>query len=306
MESMQINVLNIINFFLLCLIGIAGFIQLWDFYFGNFPWYSKNKTLKRRKEIQYIINRTFEKDYKMLVDYEEERVKLLCVQWGLKTEDFQDVKLQILRFRRLPMKTSDQIRKKMIEILTINNRTLIDQRYSATRIYNKVDFYINLTDIMYSDEVREELATMMISQIHENFSEDNLSDNNKGKVRIIVPTDGNLLLGIEVSKRLHLPVVKMRNEERVTRGQFWDGILEPNSRVIIIHDVLVTAKQIVDSIRKLPNNTQVMGVFCLVQRTDTIGKKILHDKGHKSWFLIELDDKQLEQIVKQKNGELYE
>ena len=119
--------------------------------------------------------------------------------------------------------------------------------------------------------------------------------------RLIVPYDSNFLLGVEVSKRLGKPMVKMRFERgKIITAQPWEGQLNPTDRVIIIHDVLVKADQIIHTLEQLPRTCEVLGVYCLITRKEWKGLERLEQKGVTVEQIVCLNDNDISTIREEK------
>ncbi|EDK34214.1 Hypothetical protein CKL_2202 [Clostridium kluyveri DSM 555] len=145
-------------------------------------------------------------------------------------------------------------------------------------------YYINFVDIMYSS-LNRDICSMLAA-----FIKEKLGKNINKVEKIVVSENGNFLLGLGVSEELNKAFVKMLPEPRIIKKQYWEGTFKSDENIIIVHDVLVTAKQIIESIEHFPSPHKNIGIFCLVNRTDHEGKKELNNKGIEVFAILELSD----------------
>lgn len=165
---------------------------------------------------------------------------------------------------------------------------------SSKLTHGQVKYFVNFIDTMFLPGYCSEISSVLAFLIKENATIESFD-------KIIIPHDSNFMLGIEVGKRLGRPVVKMRYEKgRVEQEQCWDGELKRTDRVIIVHDVLVTADQIIHAIDKIPNTCHVVGLFCLLERKEWGGLEKLIKKGVTVHSILSLDDHDIKAITEDK------
>lgn len=171
-----------------------------------------------------------------------------------------------------------------------------------------LNYFIRLFDLMYDEDNAKTIISSMITFIsHTLDSEGKFSQKNLNSIDVVVtPNNGNYLLGYQVSKELRkwtTPHIKMIAREKIVGNNYYEGtipksVLERGPRMIIVHDVLATGKQIVESIeeiRKCIPNSKIIGVFSLVYRVDGEAKKqIVEDLKVKMYNLIEYTEAQIE------------
>ena len=82
------------------------------------------------------------------------------------------------------------------------------------------------------------------------------------------------------------------------KGKPWEGQLNATDKVIIIHDVLVSADQIIDAVDKLSSKCKckILGVYCLVTRKEWKGAIRLEERGIRVHQIICLDDDDIRNI----------
>lgn len=288
---------KVISNLILCFLALITLFEVIDQRGGNIPWFSYNKRKREREFLEEVKRKTsenikdiYEREYQFLIDHEKERIGSFLVQLGLKRDQFTEVKLKILEFQRLPMTDISAIKSKL-EKLCIDSLVMVDQRKFLQRKYNEVGYYLNFVDIMYSPCSRD------ISYMLANLIQTTLRDKIDHVDRVVVTTEGNFLLGLKISELLRIPMVKMRRTERILEKQFWDGNFESNEKVIIVHDALVTAKQVTESINLFPYNVDVIGLFCLVRRTEWDGKEKLNEMGIETHSVIDICDADIEKLM---------
>ena len=289
-------ILEVIGQLTLVFLGIMGLLQLFHLYGINVPFYSKIVNKKGDDRVRLYINEFFNNDYRFLLDYEAERIRLLLVQLGLKTDQFNKLKLKILKLQQLPIDSIDSIKKSLFKICLDQDLVLINQKKWPQKRYKEVNYFVNLSDIMFDANIGKLLGSMMTCLINSNLS---LSLLNKIDY-IVVSVDGNFLLGLEVAQKLGKPLVKMRHNEKIIEKEYWEGKFKPNSNVIIVHDVLVTGKQIVESINKFPPNVKIHGLFNLVDRKEWDSRNYFIQYGLgdlKIYSILKISDNDIENGV---------
>ena len=243
------------------LIDVASYYN-WSIFVPDFFEAAKNK--KRAQEIKELVNTYIREDINFFQDYSEERICFLISQLGINTDQLDQIRYELIKMRCIPLKTIDDAAEKLKKLVINDYPIIIDQnKIDSSKIcYHRVRYYINLTDIMYLPDYARELSAILAFLITENCD---LSSVNK----LIVPYDSNFLLAVEVGKRLGKSVVKMRQHNgKILTEKCWDGNLDNNEKVIIIHDVLVSGEQIIDAINKIPDSCSIVGFFCLIVRKE--------------------------------------
>lgn len=262
----------------LTIMAFFGLVEIATYY--NFSilvpdFYAKSKDRKKRDDLKQYIELYFHEEVNFLEDYSEERIGYLISQLGISIEQFDRIRFELIRMRSLPLKNMDDAREKMCCCISNGDFpfVIVQQRYDAARLcYNKVDYYINFTDPVFSPAYCRELSSILAFLIEEKCPDIGGID------RIAIPYDGNLLLGLEVGKKLNIPVIKMRHDKgKILSDQPWEGILKNRDRIIIVNDVLVTAEQILNTVEKLPDSCDLLGSFFLVARKEWDGVKKLRE-----------------------------
>jgi len=302
------NILNnLLSFFALItllLLGSLAIIDLLDRYGIEIYFYSKKKDIEIKKRVEETISHFYEKEYEFLKEISCDRISYLLDQLGLNADQFEEIKYQIIKLRQMSVRTMEQSKEFMHDLCTSNKSlttrvlTNTDKMKSDKCVYKRVKYYINLSDICYEEVIKNKLARCLLGLIHENLKKDV-----KEIDYIVIPEQSNLLLGIEVGILLKKPVVKILEHPRMNIDQYWDGNFNKNSNIIIIHDVLVTGEQVEKCVSRLKkeNINKNYGAFCLIDRIDCEGKEYLKKWDIKTYSVLELSDKMIEENIKNNN-----
>lgn len=293
------NVSTLIEKTILIMLSFVGLIEIanycnWHILVPDFFAYSKKK--ERQTEIQMYMTEYFRNDIKFIHDYSEERIQFILSQMGITTSQLEKIRLSIIKMRCMPLKTLSDAAKKINYYVKNDYPLVITQKDidAAKLCYHDVNYYINFTDAMFLPEYAQEIGSLLSFLIKEKV------DLNKVD-RLVVPYDSNFLLGVEVSKRLGKPMVKMRAKQgKIITAQPWEGQLNPKDRVIIVHDVLVKADQIIHTLNQLPQTCEVLGVYCLITRKEWDGLLKLQRKRINVEQIACLNDEDISQIREEK------
>jgi len=274
---------------ILLMLSFVGLIEIsdligWNFFVPDFFIYEKKQ--KSKEEAQNYLREIFNEDINFIREYDQVRIDYLLSQLGISIEQLDQIRIDLITMRCIPLRDIEDAKKKLEYLAKCDYPIVIDQRKmdNSKLSYTKVDYFINLVDIMFVRQYARELASILSFLVKENANLPSIDN-------IIVPYDSNFLLGVEVGKRLGKPVVKVRKEDgRIETEKRWEGNLKTSDRVIIIHDVLVTAEQIIESTMLIPETCHIIGLYCLVVRKEWDGLVKLMHKGIPVHRIIDLDD----------------
>ena len=170
---------------------------------------------------------------------------------------------------------------------------LIDQSKDDNEkyTYGKVQYYVNFNDLMYSKSFAEEISHVLTFFIREKEKEI------KKITKVIIPYDGNFILGFEVGQNLGKSLIKIRPKDgKIEKDKPWEGTLDFSDQVIIIHDVLVTGDQILEAINKIRKKCKkIIGIYCLIRRKD-FPQNLEKLKGFKVESILEVNDDDIKTI----------
>lgn len=268
------------------LVDVSSYMN-WNILVPDFFEAAKEK--KHAKDVQICIEEYIKKDVNFLQDYSEERIDFILSQLGINKNQFDRIKLELIRMRCIPLKNMEDAKEKIRNLLICNYPIIInqDEMDSAKICYNRVKYYINIMDVMFIPDYASELSSILSFLITEKIDLSTID-------KLVIPHDSNFLLGVEVGKRLGKSVVKMRYKKgKIETKKCWDGNLDSTDRVIIIHDVLVSGEQIIDTVNKLPVSCNVVGFFCLITRKEWNGKQKIKERNIPCYEVLEIDDEDI-------------
>lgn len=290
LESFNIDAM--INQTMLLMISFVGFINMaylldWSIVVPDF--YEARWKQRQETYAQNYMRAYFEEDKNFIQNYGKERIAFLVSQLGVNSEQLDEIRLGIIRMRSMPLCKLEDAREKIAYLLKQSAPSVvIDQRKidSAALSYTDVQYYVNFTDMMFLPDFASELSSILSFLITETTKEELKSID-----KIVIPHDSNFLLGVEVGKKLGKPVVKMRHTKgKIISDQCWEGNLGGLEKVIIIHDVLVSGGQIINTLGKLFKTCTVVGLFCLIVRKGHEGLECIERKKIPVYRIIDLDD----------------
>ncbi len=276
------------------LIILFGVVGLFEFAYDNgltlmIPISFVNYKEKNiRKQMKYYIESYLEEELHIINQYNNERISFFLSQLGLSQYDFELVKEQLVSIKMMPLSSISDAEEKMIKILSSGNILFKQDKCESKKlVYKKVKYYVNFIDIMYIREYNDELSDCLIMLLRETLHLE-LNDINK----IIIPHSGNRMLGVSIGQKLGKAIINVTEKAHIFEDQCWEGHFDESRKNcgVVIHDVLVTGEQIIESIDKVKEHCIVKYVFCLINRIDCCGKKTLEDKGFKVFSLVNLSD----------------
>lgn len=211
----------------------------------------------------------YENDIEFIREYEKERIGFVLQSLGLDEAQFHHISYELVKARAMSAQNEEELVEKARKII-FQKKYIIDQStvVRCDRVYQEVGYFINLYTALYDSNLCSEISRIMASYILLRLREAQIDINDIDY--IVVPLGGNLLFGLEVGKILRKRVVSILNQERILRGEFWDGNYEclpgHTNHIILINDVLVTGDRFYKSVALLPTNTyNIRGLFCLVK-----------------------------------------
>lgn len=296
--------LGIITLIVLAVITILDILDKYGFNVLLFS-YSKNCDKKELKKIESIITSYFKYEQDLLLSYSKQRINHFLVQLGLTNKQFKDITFETLKLRHEKFKTESDAKNKLFKIC-LSNKVLIPLKSGKPSDLDntyKVDYYINLVDITHEEftcneeSLLNDMSRMLNDLIIKTIGYEAINEIDK----IIIPPNSNILLGLKLGQILNIPVVRMLEKSRLLKSKFWDGDLESTDTVVIIHDVLVSAKQIVSCVENFPkalDKSNIKGIFCLVNREDCDGKDLLEKQGYTVKSIIDLNDNKIENAIR--------
>ena len=313
MEEWSDNMMQIVGDFCIYLLGIIG---LFEFCYDNgliflvpnsFANYKEKRLEKQTKDYIYTF---LDKETDFLHEHEHLRAGELMSIIGLSTHDHSLVKSEVIRARLRPMYDIDTARQKLEDILFHSD--VIRDLHQDSEVSQNPDFrfYIRFPDLMHDPALR-----ILISKIMATFVYHILGNRANGAPFgvsdldiVMTPTHGNFLLGFDVNAILGKHYIKMIPKTKVFGDNYYEGIIPEKSssdgiNVILVHDVLVSGGQIIESIdeiRTVFGNCNIC-VFSLVYRNFGDSLTMLQRKydNVKFYNLIEYSEDDIDEKRKQ-------
>lgn len=289
-----------VAFVLFGVVGIYEFSYINGLRFLVPPAFIKYKEINYLKQAEKMMEMYYKRDIKFIQEYEKERTEFLLQALGIEEKQFRYINYEIIKARTKPDRDIYQLKCKAKAVI-LQKDFIINQSSleSSKRVYDKVDYFLNLYTALYDAELCKCIGSIMsrylILSLKERIAEVDY---------IVIPKGSNFLLGLEVGKNLHIPVISILEEERIFKNMFFDGNYneKKTNHIVVIHDVLVTGKRIYESIEKLPADSySLIGIYSLLKyKNDNF--KPLDDfeehgiKGEKVNWLFEIDETILKEI----------
>jgi len=299
-----VDIFQIISYLILGVIAYVGFLEILflcrltpflpEFYLNS------HKNICINSEINKIASSSIEK-FASLLNITADEFRLLLSIKEEECSSFVKIKSSALEVQK-KVETSVKNMLNSPIILTDSNKLI-------STSMSEVNYYINFLDVMYDPMFSEDIVSIMCDFIKLKLEPERLSK----VLYIIVPYDSNLLLGVGVAKKLNKKAIKVLKEipsyhlEKNWEGTSIDDFNEVNS--IIIHDVLYTGRQIIESCKILYKNIKKVEkdsfssflFFSLCARKSDVPEKNGIERLTKAGFLIyyalEFDDKYINEIL---------
>lgn len=293
---------------ILVMLAFVGLLEIfhyvgWDIFVPEFM--LKREKHERMEELQKCVDEVVTQSMKVVVaqsidaylgreanfiqDFAEEKIDYILSQLGITAKQFERIRIELIKMRCLPLVNLDDAAAKIKQFIRAKEPLVTDlgKIDSSKCTYSRVQYYLNFNDAMFFSSISRELVSIMHLLISEKMDL-------AGFDKIVIPSDSNFVLGLEVGKLLGKPVVHIRHDKgRIEKEKCWDGKLSPTDRVVIVHDVLVTSDQIIHTLNKLPKSCQVMGVCCLVVRKEWDGVAKLNSRQIKVERVLDLNDEDI-------------
>lgn len=234
-----------------------------------------------------LLESYFKQDHIFAKSCDQARVNYILSQLGIKQRQYDDLLDGLARMRVMDLNEVDDVEERIKHLLRTAKDVVIKQDVEpADRANSRVKYYIDFISITRDKLYREELAKTFAYYIKHSAPIEY-----KEVTKIVIPSDGNFLLGAVTGEILELPQVFIKSGTKGARSVLdpWDGKLEAKDRIIIVYDVLATGSQIVDAIEKIKKRhptIEILGAFCIVCRRDMEGKKIVTGQNCKVYSIL--------------------
>lgn len=229
------------------------------------PIYGVLRERRDTKAAEIMMKTYYENDKEFLQNFEKERFDSILKALKIDVRQYKILSYELIRARSMPDETIEQLQEKA-KIIALNEEFVINlSNFQDSRVYSDVNYFVNLYNAAYIDDIRNSLGKIMAQYINLK-----MKPNIQEIDYIVIPHNSNLLLGLTVGKLLGKPIIYIQDKPRIIKEQYWDGdyklILGHTNQIIILHDVLVTGNRIADAVNKLtPDTFDIRGFFCVVK-----------------------------------------
>lgn len=239
-----------------------------------------------------LLEAYFKQDHIFAKSCDQSRINYILHQLGIKKRQYDDLLDGLARMRAMDLSNQEAAINRIKQVLKKAPNVVVCQDVEPADRTNQIKYYIDFISIVRDKQYREEISKTFAFYIKTIFP----MDEYKRITKIVIPSDGNFLLGYETGEILELPQVFIKSGTKGQRSVLepWDGKLEAEDCVIIVYDVLATGEQILDAIEKINKRyptVEVLGAICIVCRTDPTlrGKEVVQNKCT-IYSMVELND----------------
>jgi orotate phosphoribosyltransferase len=152
----------------------------------------------------------------------------------------------------------------------------------------RVKYFVDLLSAVTTGEGKRLLERCVLRWIRLNF--DALPD------KIAVPKLGNVILAESVASWLAVPLVIVRQESNlfIRGGHPLEGKLASDDRVLLLDDVASDGEFLARCVSHIEDfSAKVVGVLCVVNRTDANAERVLGIKGIKLMSILQMSDEDM-------------
>ena len=299
-NNIIILITEYIGIFVTILLGVVG---IFEFAYDNgLPFivphtFSEYKEKRYREQTKQYLKDFFVAEAEYFSQHSNSRISYFLNQLDLSRNEFDILRMNIYSIKLMPLHSLEDAQDKLTTIIKSGNIIINQENHpSEALVYHEVKYFINFRDIMYVDDYQKELSSCLALLIKSNI-------NPQGINRIIVPEKSDDQLGLCISHLLYIPLIKVTQTPFILKDRCWYGNFSSSKNSsIIVHDVLVSGHQIIDSIEKIKAHTSVVAIFCLINRLCDPEKKTQFQQDLKRilgqeipvYSLIELTDEDIE------------
>jgi len=286
-------VLSLVADFTILILGVVGVFEFC--YDNNITFLVPDSFINRKEKkqlelIEDILHEYLSNEEKTYNELQMDRTAFVLNQLGLSKDEFNRISLDIVKARLKPTTSEIKSLQDKLEDIIFSNDIIFDLENTAS--YSPgLRFYVKFHDLMHNKLLAEQLCNIMAGLIYNNLKE-KMNDVSA----IVVPHSSNYLLGLGTAGILGKNFIKVIPPEKAIANYNWEGNLgnaHGKHHVIIVHDVLLTSKQVIESIERLPDNCVVDGIFCLLYRKGHNGKEKLKQLGYDVYSLLEYTEDDL-------------
>lgn len=310
-ESLAQAWLQIAGYFSFAFVGIIGLFDfLEDNGFSLFvpSYYSNNKEKRTKALFKETIQDFLDSETTFMQRYHENTAKVILTELGLGSQDPRFLRSKLLEAHYVGITDLESAKTRLEEILFSSSNIIIDlTAQGGIQRDNNLRYYMRIGDLMRELSLRDRIIDCMEKLIRCTFNSEELSKINV----MITPTNGNYLLGLETCDRFsHCHFIKLIPPNSVVGDNFYEGtipesVFREGVRILILHDVLATGRQIVDSVNSIKNhfrklnikNYSIEGVVSLVYRSSGEAKELPELKGYRLVNLLSYSEDEIKEKI---------
>ena len=295
------NVTNVL-ILILSLLSIFDLLDMYGIEVKLFN-YSKSRRRKEREDVISTIEEYLDCEQMLIRSNTQQYIDFALMEMGLKPAQKEELfaKIHDLKNANCPIQSVSDMEKQLRDLLSHKKVVVYLDRADKNRhvIYPDLKYYINLNDAIYDNIIRNQVVRIFQFYINTVLGEHMLSIHDIDG--IVIPTESNVLLEIEVAKLLEVqPIIMLNKARRIYEDQYWNGTIQDGDRLIIIHDVIYSGDNIVNCIEHLPRSCSIVGVISLFNRTDIykekMGRALIGKTGVPVHCAMDIDDNLIEQL----------
>lgn len=304
------GVLTILTLFFVCMLDL---LYEHNLMFAVPNSYIQHKEQRKRAAIKRIMFAVLDAQSKYFSMHDEEiiRRELALID---KNTDYTLSSMRAVELRNSGLFSIEDAKQKLKDLVFKSD---IVQDISATpeaHLTPGLRYYIRFPDLMYDEHSRalvtniastyiahlydDEAPMKQLSEAARSFISSPVLDNLDV---IATPNNGNYLLGYDISKLLRKDHIKIITPEKIINKNTYEGVIhskKTSPNVLIVHDVLATGKQIIesiDSLREACPNIQIMGVLTLIYRRGGDSERDINRRGIPLFPLLSMSEEEIAQ-----------
>lgn len=297
-----------INFLILLVLALSTLLDVVHSFLYEKGWEPNwlaqmhaNREKREMRRTLAVVEKVIKEHDLVIRSNKAENIKTFVSQLGITHDQFdKELKYEIAKLRSLPTRTIDETKAALLKYCTTKEPCfLVDQSQQPDKVYPYVDYYINFIDMVFHNGLKRDLAGMLVRLISRELKDTPIHKINK----VIIPIDGNYLLGLAVAEQLGASIVKVRNAGHIYTDKPWEGYINGDDVAILVNDALVTGHQIDTTLEKVccyASDVAIRGLFFLVERTgddeNLNARQLLNSRNHPIYSLLKLTDNDLSQV----------
>lgn len=260
-EEWSDNTMQLVGDFSIYLLGVIGLLEfgydngLLMFIPDSFIRYKEKRLEQQTKD--YIF--TFlDKETEFLHEHERLRAGELMSLIGLSIHDLPMLQSNVIKARLDPMYDIETASAKLEDILFHSH--VVRDLHVDSEVSQRTNcrFYFRFPDLMHDPALRIQISKIMATFVCQTLEKpENKAPFSAPDLDIVMtPTHGNYLLGFDTNALLGKHFIKMIPRNKVFGDNYYEGVIpgdyaDRGINVILVHDILVSGGQIIESIDEI-------------------------------------------------------